>query len=593
MLPVVDSSATRFWGTMALGLLLFGPALSHTGCDSLTGIDELTFERGVNSFCGPDHPCPDETYCELADSRCRPQQGLATQCTRNTQCLSGRCVHDFCCNGPCNAICLACDLPGSEGYCGVVPTGEDPHGHCPGTTACGADGRCQGRCLWSQRGGASGSDLAIDVAIDGQDNVFVVGTFEKTLTFDSPLTSVAPLTSAGESDVFLAKLTSDGETIWSRRFGSPAADQAAGVAVDQDGNVIVAANFAGPVTIAGDEPPVDGVDAFIIKLDGQGEWLWDAWLGISNDPVAETAATDLAVDPLGNVIATGHFTNGISYDDEITVVPGSPYADVFIVKLDAALGTWLWNWELGAGDAHAVQGGSVAMGGSDFVITSLVGRGAVASTNGTTMNGSTVDDDLFLLRLDATTGQPEWGLQFGGLDDQHPGGLAVDLGPDDGTTNIWLTGTFANEITIPSGDDFASKDDRDGFYVKLGPWGAPRASGPLAGPFDEVPRAVAIDPEGNAIIVGHFELALEPTEDDVIYATGGTDLFFLKLDSEAQHLWARPFGGVLLDDAASVATDSAGSLVAVGRFEHTIDFGCKPKLDAVGDTDFFVVKLGP
>ncbi|RLB48999.1 MAG: hypothetical protein DRI90_24925 [Deltaproteobacteria bacterium] len=583
----MNCSATRFLGTLALGLLLIAPALGHSGCDAMTGIDELTFGRGVDSFCGPDHPCPDGTYCELTDGRCQPQQDDATQCALDAECRSGRCRQGFCCNGPCNTICAACDLPGSEGYCSVVPPGEDPHGHCTGTTACGADGWCEGRCLWSLSGGDSGPDLAVDVAIDGQDEIFIVGTFEGTLNLgDTPLNSV------GDRDVFLAKLTSNGETLWSQSFGSPAADQAAAVAVDHDGNVIVAANFAGPVTLDKPYPTVDGVDAFIIKLDGEGELLTTSWLRLDNDLFAVTEATDVAVDPEGNVIATGHYTMGIQYGSDAALLSASPYANVFVVKLDTTLGSTVWSQELGGGDTFAVQGGAVAVGGSEFIILSLVGQGAVGSANNTTLNGSTVDDDLYLLRL-AASGLTEWGLLFDGEGDQHSGGLAVDLGPDESTTSIWLTGTFADELTIPTGDDFTSEDDQDGFYVQLDLSGTPRASGALAGPFDEVPQAVTIDQEGNAIIVGHFELALEATEDEAIYAAGGTDLFLVKLDWQAQHTWARPFGGVLHDGATSIATDSGGNLVVVGHFEHALNLGCGATLEAVGDSDFFIAKLAP
>ncbi len=55
----------------------------------------------------------------------------------------------------------------------------------------------------------------------------------------------------------------------------------------------------------------------------------------------------------------------------------------------------------------------------------------------------------------------------------------------------------------------------------------------------------------------------------------------------------RSFGGALTDGGSAVAADSLGNVVAAGHFEHSIDFGCAEPLQAVGDSDFFVVKLAP
>jgi len=300
MLVAEHSSATRSVGTLALAVLLIGPGLGPFGCDGITGIDDLSFERGVDSMCGPDAPCPDGTFCDLAQSSCQPQRPLGTTCTRIEECQSGRCVHGLCCNGPCNASCLACDLPGSEGYCDVVPPGEDPHNQCRGTTACNAKGRCEGRCLWSWADGDSGTDVATHVATDALGEIYVLGTFEGTVE--------GPLTSEGGSDVFLTKLSADGERRWSQSFGSLGHDQAAGLAVDPQGNVVLAANFVGPVVIDAIEYPVDGADAAILELDGDGNLQWLAFLGYPNNSAAFTTATALAVDGQGHVIVTGHFT---------------------------------------------------------------------------------------------------------------------------------------------------------------------------------------------------------------------------------------------------------------------------------------------
>ncbi len=72
------------------------------------------------------------------------RNGIA--CTANNQCASGDCVDNFCCESTCVGSCRACGLPGFEGMCRMIPTGQDPGNDCApdGANACGTDGECDG-----------------------------------------------------------------------------------------------------------------------------------------------------------------------------------------------------------------------------------------------------------------------------------------------------------------------------------------------------------------------------------------------------------------------------------------------------------------
>ncbi|HEV8198601.1 MAG TPA: hypothetical protein VGS03_01115 [Candidatus Polarisedimenticolia bacterium] len=81
--------------------------------------------------CATDSACDTEAFCDAA-GHCLPDQGLGAACSGGSQCASGACVDDVCCNSACNGTCQACDLFGSVGACSLVANGGDPDAECPG-----------------------------------------------------------------------------------------------------------------------------------------------------------------------------------------------------------------------------------------------------------------------------------------------------------------------------------------------------------------------------------------------------------------------------------------------------------------------------
>ena len=82
----------------------------------------------------------------------------------------------------------------------------------------------QGDFLWVNAArGSSGQG----VAVDALDNIVVTGDFSRTTDFGG-----GGLVAVGSNDVFVAKYDSDGNHIWSHRYGGSAREYGKGVAVD-------------------------------------------------------------------------------------------------------------------------------------------------------------------------------------------------------------------------------------------------------------------------------------------------------------------------------------------------------------------------
>jgi hypothetical protein len=77
-------------------------------------------------------------------------KALGQPCASGTECDSTLCVDGVCCGSACGSLCYACNVPGKEGMCTLIPAGQ-----APGATAtqkcapqpsvtCGFDGTCDG-----------------------------------------------------------------------------------------------------------------------------------------------------------------------------------------------------------------------------------------------------------------------------------------------------------------------------------------------------------------------------------------------------------------------------------------------------------------
>lgn len=103
---------------------------------------------GIDGTCGPIAPNTDPEgeclggTCSGA-SACTQSNG--TPCTNNTQCSSGYCIDDVCCDNLCDGSCNACSAgrkgQGNDGTCGPIAAGRDLQNECnPGE--CNGSGAC-------------------------------------------------------------------------------------------------------------------------------------------------------------------------------------------------------------------------------------------------------------------------------------------------------------------------------------------------------------------------------------------------------------------------------------------------------------------
>src|SRR5687767_10698270 len=121
---------------------------------------------------------------------------------------------------------------------------------------------------WVQR--FSGDSTGTAIGVDGNQNVYVAGTFSGTNYLGTN-----QFVSAGSNDVFLLKLNPDGEVAWSISVGGPLNDSVFRMTVTADGAVFLIGDFTIAALLPESLPSrVHDVDhVFIARVD-DGKFTW-------------------------------------------------------------------------------------------------------------------------------------------------------------------------------------------------------------------------------------------------------------------------------------------------------------------------------
>jgi hypothetical protein len=163
-----------------------------------------------------------------------------------------------------------------------------------------------GEMIWERSFGGSGIDISYDIRATRDGAYIVVGN-----TFSAD-TDVAM--NSGGSDVWMIKLSDEGDLLWERNFGGGEFDAAQGVSQTADGGYVVTGNSR---STNGDTKGNNGEnDIWILKTDENGQLQWQDTFGGSGLDfgfntiqlpnrdllvVGETGSTDF-----GNLVSRGN-----------------------------------------------------------------------------------------------------------------------------------------------------------------------------------------------------------------------------------------------------------------------------------------------
>ncbi len=362
--------------------------------------------------------------------------------------------------------------------------------------------------------------------------------------------------------------------VWAKAMGGTKSDYSASVAVDAAGNVYTIGYYLGTA----DFNPGPGTanltaagrsDIYISKLDGAGNFVWAKSIGGNG----WDDGAGIAVDALGNIILTGHFSGTADFD------PGAGTAnltaagdyDIFICKLDAA-GNYLWAESIGnnngdySWDVVADAMNNIYITGQFF--GTLDFNPGAGTSNMTSAGGY----DFFICKLDIA-GNFLWAKSLGGLNPDVSYSIDVDI-----NCNVYTTGGFNGTVDFDPGAsvfNLSTAGSEDVFILKLDSMGNFVWARSFGGNNFDSANALSVDFAGNVYTIGTFEGTADFNPGpgiSTITSSGFTDVFICKIDVAGNFVWAKNLSGMNYEDAFAVNTDNNGNVVFSGCFSSLVDF---------------------
>ncbi|MBN2473963.1 MAG: VCBS repeat-containing protein, partial [Pirellulales bacterium] len=418
--------------------------------------------------------------------------------------------------------------------------------------------------------GSEGIDEGRAVAIDAAGNVLTAGRFTGMVDFD-PGPATMNLISSGQDDVFVAKYSPAGALLWVRAMGGLGSDVATGVVVDDQLDVYLTGSFSGVVDF---NPGLDrvelaaegGTDAFVVKLDRRGEFVWARSLG---GPGSD-AAMAIGVDDSGSIYTAGRFSDTADFDPGPATVRRTSAGDwdAFVCRLDPG-GDFVWARTIGGSGPDQVTALAVDDAGRVHLAGEFSGVADLEPGTGIDLRSSAGGSDVFVAAL-SPEGIVTRAETFGGANDEVAGDIAVDaLG------NRYVAGAFEGTIPFSSGGAakaLTSAGGRDALLVRFDASGNVVWARSVGSPGPDRAHGVALDNRGGVYLAGSFQQTVDFDPGPGIFrqtSTGGDDLFVLKLDAAGLFCFAQSVGGTngAGDERAfDVAADPAGGLAITGAF---------------------------
>ena len=400
-----------------------------------------------------------------------------------------------------------------------------------------SDNSFQGIVDWAKNIGGTDEDYGFSIITTVDNNIAILG---HTASTDGDITDKTQ----NDHDYWLTLLNTNGDVLWSKTYGGSGDDRGQKLIQTTDGGFAMAGYS---MSSDGDASSNEGFhDNWLIKVDSQGNLLWEKSFGFSGHDHAytliETADGGLFMAGFLDVTASG----GEGSTNRSSIINRHGVGEFWCHKLDAQ-GNVLWQRYFGGSSndrAHSVvqsdDGGFVLTGFSestDFDITNNKGS-----------------YDYWVIKL-TPNGDLLWSKNFGGSGIDQSRSLVKA----DDNSYIIAGNSFSTD-----GDISQNLGSSDFWLVKINDFGDLVWEHSYGGSNFDYATSIKRCSEG--YLVSGYSRSRNL---DINVNYGDNDFWVIKIDEQGTILWQKNFGGSGLDLAYDVVEDNFQNIYIVGDTEST------------------------
>jgi len=413
--------------------------------------------------------------------------------------------------------------------------------------------------------GVSLSDRPRGMVIDATGAMYLTGN---TSSSNFPTVNAYQAIYAGNSDVFVTKLSSNGSSlVFSTFLGGTGADISQEIAVDLVGSVYITGSTGSTTypTANAFQPIKSGSDdVFATKLSSSGSTLvYSTYLGGSSSDVGKS----IAVDTSGAAYITG-YTASTNYPifNAFQAVYASGGFDAFVTKLSSSGSGLVFSTFLGGNNDDRGNAITVSSQGAAHVTGNTFSNNFPTASAYQAFNSASSDAFIAKFSINGTS------LQFS----TYLGGSSTDVASSvflDPSGAVYLTGsTESPDFPTQNPYQAALSGITDAFVSKLSASGQTLLySTYLGGTGSDNGTSIVTGAHESAYITGITNSLNFPTVNATQAVYGGAaDAFISKLSAfGASLVFSTYLGGSGSEEGPSIAIDSIGALYVAGQTNST------------------------
>ncbi|TXB66864.1 T9SS type A sorting domain-containing protein [Vicingus serpentipes] len=428
-------------------------------------------------------------------------------------------------------------------------------------------------------------------SVVGENNsLYSIGYFDGIVEFGQDT-----LISNGGLDIFITKIDSNGNYLWSKSIGSFGDEQGIAINRDSENNYYIVGYFSGsvdfdPNTGINELTSDYGICPFTIKIDSEGNLLW---AGHINSKGASDLSSSIVSTSTG-VYVIGQFSDSADFDPNIGTYYLYPEnsSGLFIQKLDKTTGNLLWVKQI---SSSYVFSRSVKIDGNENLYIYGMYNGTIdldpnpSNLINRTTNGQS---DLFLLKLDLN-GNFLNAVTIGGIDHDESTNFHISE-----TNELILLGRFRETVDFNPGlgvDYKTSEFTNSGFILSLDSSLNYNSVKVFNGNGHSTTNSCVTNSSNELYVYGEYtnEILLN-TDYDISpsQSQGSLDIFVVKYDANRNYVFSNVIGGQNSDVPQQILIDSQSNIYITGKINSTlgVDFDPTPSQLNLSGTQTFYVK---